>query len=191
MVTGQTVLRTAADATTLRDALVTSGEFTIEAWIIPGSSEPPGTGPARIVGMSSDQTTANFSLSQGRSDTGSPGDNYSLRLRSTDATVDPDGLPGFDTPVESAQLVMTHLVATRGPGASQVTLYIDGNLVTAAFREGTFANWIEAPVSLGNHGGPLVEPSDHRSFIGTYFLVAIYDRALSIGEIQSNFGAGP
>ncbi len=186
----QTVLRSAGLATDLRAALVASGEMTIEAWILPDSTEPPGAGPARIVAMSTGQVEGNFALGQGRAGEGEPGDNYSLRLLSDDPGVGADGLPGYDTPAGSVNLALTHLVATRASD-NRVAIYIDGTQVDSGVRGGTFSNWVEAPLTLGNHGGLIDEPAAHRSWLGTYYLVAIYDRALSQTEVRQNFGAGP
>jgi regulation of enolase protein 1 (concanavalin A-like superfamily) len=65
-------------------------------------------------------------------------------------------------------------------------LYMDGiQHATTQAVSGTFSNWNSAhPLILGN------ETTFDRSWLGTLYLVALYDRALSLAEIQQNYNAG-
>ena len=81
---------------------------------------------------------------------------------------------------------MTHLVYTLDSSGSDV-IYIDGVLETGTEcgHFGPLSNWGDFELTLGN------EPTGDRPWLGEMYLVAIFDRALTVEEVNQNFQAGP
>jgi len=173
-----TIVRSAGPATKIIDAVTGTNAITVEAWLAPGSVAQ--NGPARMVTCSGGLESRNFTLGQGVH--GGGDDRYVARLRTT--ATDDNGTPETSTPTGSLTTDLTHVVYTRDPSGS-VTIYLDSGLARSGFTGGTCANWDAGyPLALGN------ELSEDRPWLGVYFLVAVYDRALSSAEIAQNFAAG-
>ena len=138
-------------------------------------------GPARIVSISSSKTERNVTLGQGLYGDQSP-DLFMARLRTTQTST--NGLPAVVTPPGAAVTSLTHVVYTRranGPA----TLYVNGQDRGVLDIGGPFSSWDERmPLLLAN------ELSEDRPWLGTYYLVAIYDRALTAAEVVHNYEAG-
>ncbi|RKX32780.1 MAG: hypothetical protein DRP71_11545, partial [Verrucomicrobia bacterium] len=174
-----TIVRSAGPATKVIDAVTTSNAISVEAWLTPSSVLQ--SGPARMVTCSADPSTRNFTLGQGVFKAGD--DRYVMRLRTT--TTDNNGRPETSTAVGSLTTNLTHVVYTRD-ATGIVTIYLDGGLARSEFTGGTCANWdTNYAFALGN------ELTEDRPWLGSYNLVAVYDRALSVAEIGQNFAAGP
>ena len=102
------------------------------------------------------------------------------RTTSSDAT----GGPQLFSPDNSLTTNLTHVVFTRSGGGTR-SLYVDGALLASDSNTGTFASWNGAAnLALGN------EFDQDRHWLGTYHLVAIYDRALPLEEVQMHFNLG-
>jgi hypothetical protein len=68
----------------------------------------------------------------------------------------------------------------------RVVIYIDGAANLAFTRTGPTTNWDASyPLVVAN------EATNDRAWLGELHLVAAYDRALDIGEVQQNYVAGP
>jgi hypothetical protein len=161
-------------ATALATACLESNEVTVEAWVQPASLDQ--TGPARIVTLSSDPSTRNFTLGQ-------EGDRYIVRLRTTQTNL--GGSPDFEALKGSLTTDLTHVVFTRAADGI-VRIYINGKLVALGQRLGDLSNWADdLRLGLGN------ELTRDRPWLGSIHLVAIYSRALSEDEIRANLEAGP
>ena len=89
--------------------------------------------------------------------------------------------PSLSTPtgiVDEDEL--THIVYTRDTNG-KANLYIDNELVTSDQIAGNSSNWdLNYELGLAN------ELTGDRPWIGTYDLVAVYDRALSSEEVTQN-----
>ena len=163
-------------ATKVNSAIRVSGEFTVEAWIRTASLGQDG--PARIVTLSeSPSLPANTMLGQGR--WGSfPSDTIDLRVRSSSRD------PSVTTPAGSLSFALSHVVATRD-ATGAVRIYLGGELAQSGSIAGDLSVWNDAhPLILAN------EADGSRPWFGELHLVAFYDRSLSSGEVQQNFGAG-
>jgi len=161
-------------ASKIIDACKASNEITIEAWILPASSNQ--SGPARIVTLSADAYTRDFTLGQ-------EGSSFDVRLRTT--TTGENGMnPSLNVPLDNLTL-LTHIVYTRSvDGNAQV--YINGaQVANRADIGGDFSNWADFRFALAN------ELNGNREWMGDYHLVAIYSRALTFEQVQQNFAAGP
>lgn len=172
-------LRTNGPASELSQALAASGELTLEAWIAPENTTQEG--PARIVSLSGGSQSRDVTLGQGLWG-GQPSDTYNVRLRSTET--DLDGMPMLTTSAGAASVGLQHVVYTRATtGATR--LFVNGVQRAAGSTPGDLSNWShDFELLLGNEAGT------DRSWSGRFHLVAIFDRALSAGEVTQNFEAG-
>jgi hypothetical protein len=155
----------------LGEQLTASGELTLEAVITTRSGDQ--SGPARIVSLSKDSGSRNFTLGQ-------QNENLVLRLRTPKT--------GSNGTRPSAELFAirpgeaTHLVVTYRDGV--LTAYRDGEAVTTTRKiRGDFSNWDKHRLIFGD------ELSGGRNWNGTLEGVAIYSRALSAGEVAEQWQA--
>eukprot|EP00913_Durusdinium_trenchii_P010859 g10188.t1 len=170
---GKTTVRSDKPATRLVSAIRKSGEITIEAWVRPAKLDQ--TGPARMVTISKNANERNVTLGQDRN-------RFETRLRTTKTSK--NGIPATTSPAGSLSARLMHVVYSRNR-AGQARIHIDGKQRAQRRVAGTTSNWNGAfRLALGN------ELSGDRPWLGTFYLVAIYNRALSPKEIESNFKAG-
>jgi hypothetical protein len=133
-VNSATMIATAGAAKKIIDACKASNAITIEAWIKPGNTTQ--NGPARIVSLSADPFTRNFTLSQGLTNTAPT--LYSMRLRTT--TTDIEGNPALNTPEGSLTTQLSHVVYTRDAiGTAKV--YINDVLRASGASGGDLSSW--------------------------------------------------
>jgi len=168
----------------IHDVLKESGEFSIEAWVVPANVTQE---MSRIVTYSAGDMTRNFSLQQTLYD-------YDFRLRTNaeDADGNPllslNGDPQLSTPAadEVLQATLQHVVATYSPIDGR-RIYVNGVLVTNAdpIPGGTLIDWQDTfAIVLGN------EASSDATFEGTFRLAAVHRRALTVEQVNQNFDAG-
>lgn len=160
----------------LFDILQESGEFSIEAWVIPGNVTQE---EARIISYSAGTTARNFSLNQTLY-------NYDFLLRTNETSLNGD--PALSTPdaAEVLQATLQHVVATYSPIDGR-RIYVNGQLVTQTdpVPGGTLVDWQDTfALVLGN------EASGDRLWQGTLRLAAIHRRALTQEQIQQNYDVG-
>ncbi len=150
-------------ATKIITAVRASNEMTVEAWITPDSLSL--TGPARILQLWKNNSQRNLVFGQS-------GNRYETLLRTS------TGTPSLLSPTNSVTLELVHLVYTRN-SAGQAVYYINGIQVSAGTVGGSLTNWAtDHKLSLADN------------WRGDYFLLAVYGRALTSGEVQQNFLAG-
>ena len=160
----------------LHDILQESGEFSIEAWVVPANVTQV---MSRIVSYSAGTTARNFTLQQTLY-------NYDFLLRTNETSLNGD--PQLSTPdaAEVLQATLQHVVATYDPINGR-SIYVNGALVsnTDPVPGGTFIDWQDTfAVVLGN------EASGDGTWEGTFRLAAIHRRALTPAQITQNFDAG-
>lgn len=173
-ITGNTIIRSKSGANRLNSAIKRSGELTIEAWVTPTKNDQKG--PARMITLSKNGSERNATLGQ-------EGAKFDIRLRSTKTNT--NGIPSVSTPDGSLRTELTHVVYTRNRGGT-VRIYLDGNEVIKKKVAGSLSNWASGyQLALGN------EHSGDRTWLGTYHLVALYDRDLTAAEVSRHFQAGP
>ena len=172
-VIGNTIIRSIRPAEKISKAIKNSGEFTLEAWVRPEKLKQ--SGPARIVTVSGNSTNRNITL--GQSD-----NQYDIRLRTSETNN--NGLPSISSSEPRLMLSPTHLIFTRKENGN-VNLYINGKLSYSGIIDGNTRNW-----DLSYRLGLANEISNGRPWLGTYYLVAVYGRALSDDEIERNYKAG-
>ncbi|MBN1671115.1 MAG: FecR domain-containing protein [Kiritimatiellae bacterium] len=184
-----TLLASAVPAEKVTDACRASGEVTVEVWIRPANSVQGATrqdGPARIVTLSDGYQTRNITLGQWA-------DRFHVRVRRTGT-----GLGGEPAPVTrpAARTRPMHVVFTRARSGA-MKFFVDGTDV----YEGTEADsqvHDDPPVSPGDlldwsrefRLGLANEFGGQRAWLGEYYLVAIYSRALTADEVGRNYRLG-
>ena len=167
-----TTIRTQGPATRLIEAVRASGEFSIEAWLTPGSAAQGG--PARIVSLSGNPSERNVTLGQDEAA-------YDVRLRTTSTST--NGMPSLASTPVAAPLTQTHVVYTRDSSGT-ATIWINGEPAGTTTVSGDFSGWSnDFPLVLAN------EASGDRPWLGSLHLVALYSRALSAADIATNFAA--
>jgi hypothetical protein len=163
-----------ADSSKLHDTLTGSGEFSIEAWVVPAT---PSQEDANIVSYSAGMDNRNTTLSQQESRY-----NFALRHDNTSA----DGMPALESEDESLQATLQHVVLTYDATNGR-RIYINGvdTGVVDAATPSLLNSWNDTyALVLGN------EASGDRPWSGTLRMVAIHNRALNPTQIQRNFDAG-
>ncbi len=160
----------------LFDVLQESGEFSIEAWVVPGNVTQE---ESRIITYSAGTDARNFTLQQTLY-------NYDFLLRTTETSLNGD--PQLSTPDadEVLQATLQHVVATYHPIDGR-RIYVNGQLVTQTdpVPGGTLVDWQDTfAFVIGN------EASSDRLWQGTVRLAAVHRRALTQEQVQQNFDVG-
>jgi hypothetical protein len=174
-----------------RDVLAT-GEVTLEAWISPASTSQ-GAGPlpgglpnyALVLAVSPSYAYHNAMIAQ-------VGDRWQGRVL-TSATTS-NALPVIDAPAGAiADTGPVHLVLVAS--ATERVLYVNGTPYRAApaaaigplDAPAPATRWFDYfPISIGQER----DTDQKRTWLGTIWLAAIYNRALSSAEVQTNIAAG-
>ena len=116
----------------VHDVIQESGEFSIEAWVVPANVTQE---MARIVSYSAGEQARNFTLQQTLY-------NYELQLRTTETSLNGD--PALSTPDadEVLQATLQHVVATYDPIEGR-KIYVNGDLVSQVdpVPGGTLIDW--------------------------------------------------
>jgi hypothetical protein len=159
----------------LKNLILSTGEFSIEAWVAPGNVVQEDM---RIVSYSASLTNRNFNLGQTMYD-------YEFFTRSSVSNANGDPAASTPSDDEVLQATLQHVVATFHP-ASGRKIFVNGVLVaTDPAPGGAVNNWDTSyAFVLGN------EVSGNRMWNGVIRLVAVHNRELTPAQIQQNFEAG-
>jgi len=160
----------------LHDMILTTGEFSVEAWVAPDNVTATN---AYIVSYSGGDTARNMTLGQTMY-------NYDFALRST--TTNANGQPQLSTPNANQvlQATLQHVVLTYDPVNGR-QIYVNGALVASGDPQkgGSLSEWDNTfALVLGN------EVSGTKPWGGVIKMVAIYNHAMSASDVQTNFAAG-
>jgi hypothetical protein len=167
---------TTAASKKLHDLIKATGEYSIEAWVVPANVTQE---MARIVSYSGGDTRRNFTLQQTLYD-------YDYRLRTTETGANGD--PALSTPSadEVLQASLQHVVASFD-AVNGRSIYVNGELVTQPdpVPAGTLIDWDDTfALVFGS------EVSGDGQFMGTLRLVAIHNRELTPEQVRQNFEVG-
>jgi hypothetical protein len=170
----ESLLDTSTGAAKIVAACSTSGEVTLEAWVVPANTTQGASSPARIAGITLDTGTLDTSLSvyQGA---------YLNRIRTSTSSEANNDLFG----AAAATTSLTHVVLTRAKDGMRKT-WVNGVLDVQVVTGGDLSTWdptFRIAVADEHAGG--------RAWLGELHLVAFYDRALNDAEIAQNRAAGP
>lgn len=176
-----------------------SNELSVEVWVTP---LPVTDVHTRLVTVSQNTTSRNFTLGMGGNEPDSSGSDacgelseatrgvgsgfagYFFRRRWGDeacARCANNGFPELWTPMVAASQ-LTQVVATRDASGTD-RIFVNAKVEAECSQGGDFLTW--DPDFLLQVGDELVGGS--RRFQGTISLVAIYDRALSVEEVNTLF----
>ena len=152
-----------------------TGEYSIEAWVIPGNITQEN---ASIISYSGSSSDRNFVLGQTMY-------NYDFYQRSS--SLGTDGEPKLMTNDDDQDLQATlqHVVITYDRNAGR-RIYVNGEFTDDddTVNAGDLLNWHPSYVlAFGN------EPSNNRPWTGIIRMVAIHDRALNPDQIRQNYAA--
>jgi len=165
-----------ASSKKLHDLIKSTGEFTLEAWVIPGNVSQE---EARIMSYSAGVDARNFTLGQTLY-------NYDLAIRSS--TADGNGMPALSTndDDEDLQATLQHVVSTYDP-VNGGRIYVNGQFTDDIDLNGggSLADWDDSfAFVVGN------EVSSDRLWTGSVRFISVHNRALTDLQIQQNFDAG-
>ncbi len=161
----------------LHTLMAGSGEYTIEAWVIPGNVTQEG--PARIISYSGGSDSSNFMLGQTLY-------NYDFFNRSNNTDIMGSPALSTDDNAERLQAALQHVVLTYSPTTGR-QIYINGVHTTDIdpVAGGVLSDWDDSfAFVLGN------EVSGDRLWKGTFKMVALHNRVLNDDQIIDNFNAG-
>ncbi|MBT8444622.1 MAG: LamG domain-containing protein, partial [Gammaproteobacteria bacterium] len=165
-----------SDSKKLHDMIKASGEYSIEAWVVPGNVAQE---ESRIVSYSAGTTARNFHLGQTL---------YAYDYYNRSSETDGNGEPFMQTDAddEDLQATLQHVVATYDPIDGR-RVYVNGVSTDDVdpVAGGTLNDWDDTfAFVLGN------EVSGDRQFAGVFRQVAIHNRAMTEPQILQNFDVG-
>ncbi|MBK8944250.1 MAG: T9SS type A sorting domain-containing protein [Ignavibacteriae bacterium] len=165
-------IKSSTIATKVTNACVASNEMTFEAWFIPSNMVQRSV-YARIMTMTNtSKSTSNIKLDQF-------GTNYNFHVRTTST-----GLNGEEITNTENDQELIHYVATKDVSGN-VNIYINGTKVVTEVVSGSFSNWDPSYyLYLGS------DAENNVYWQGTFYLTAIYSKALNQSEINQNYFYG-
>jgi len=187
--TSPTLVASERPAQKIIDACRAANQVTVEAWFRPAARQPVPREPGRIVTLSRDADFSDFRLEQ-------LGDGFRLRMRTTETNL--SGTPSVRTVQLPLSSELMHVAYCRNK-SGRTRFYVNGrnatrttakqtatdHLVDSALTPGDLSTWADGlHLGLGN------EFSGARGWLGEYYLVAVYARALSEMEVRQNYAAG-
>jgi hypothetical protein len=164
-------------STKLADVIQESGEFSIEAWVIPANVTQEDRS---IITYSAGDEDRNFTVRQNLYD-------YNYLLRTTE-TVGEEVETLLSTPAgaDVLQATLQHVVATYHPSDGR-HIYVNGELVSGVdpVLGGTLIDWqSNYAFILGS------DASGENAWEGTIRLAAVHRRALTPEQVMQNFDVG-
>lgn len=165
-----------ANSNKLHNLISATGEYSIEAWVAPANVTQEETA---IVSYSGGLNQRNFTLGQTLYD-------YEFYLRQS--TTNEAGMPLMTTNEagEILQATLQHIVVTFS-GAGKRLIYVNGELIDVQDETdaGNLSSWSNSfAFVVGNEG------SQRAAWSGVVRMVAVFNRALTPGQIQQNYQAG-
>lgn len=158
----------------LADLLKASGEFTLEAWVVPAT---PAQQNANIISYSGSGTSRNVTLGQDQS-------RYAAAVRHDGTSL--EGMPALSSADESLQATLQHVALTYNPIDGR-RLFING-VDSGSIDQQTpslLSAWDDTfALVLGN------EVDGSRLWQGVIRFAAIHNRALTPAQLAQNFAAG-
>ncbi len=163
----------------LYDAITAAGEYSVEAWLIPGNVTQGADAPSAIVSYSDGtDNQRNFGLRQRLY-------NYDFLARSSASDGNGEPMLSSADADEVAATTLQHVVATFDPVEGK-RLYVNGDLVASQSAGGAnLGDWDDSfTLILGN------EAHGNSPWAGSIRFLAIHSRALTPEQVNQNFDAG-
>lgn len=161
----------------LTDLLVTSGEYSLETWVIPGNVAQEDV---NIISYDAGSNAKNFALTQNA---------YSYVMHNRSNQSDTNGEPFLSTEDagELLQATLQHVVVNYDPINGR-QIYLNGQLVNVTdpiTQSTTISSWDNTfALVFGNSS------ANSKAWTGQIRMVAMHDKILSASQIQQNFDAG-
>jgi regulation of enolase protein 1 (concanavalin A-like superfamily) len=154
-----------SSAVALNSAIRGSGEFSVEMWLEPSDVNQLS---AMVMGLSVNTNARHVAIVQ----QGTVLESY-VRSTATNLLGSP--------PLSAANQTIAapaHVVLTRAVNGT-TTLFVNGAVVATGTDAGTLGSWANWPrLHIGG------ERDGSKPWLGTVYLLALYDRALSVDEVQ-------
>jgi hypothetical protein len=177
-----TAIVSASSASKITSEIKRTGEITMECWIRP--SDPDLSASSRVISLAINDAEVGFVLDQHYSDV-DDGKSLSYSVRLQTESTNKSGFPEISPLNSIAYLNMQHVVYIRDTLGNE-SLYVNGEKSAEGFRPSNFSTWSNNfYLRLGNEND-LTHP-----WKGTFYSMAIYNKALSVGEISKNYALGP
>ncbi|UCH14225.1 MAG: fibronectin type III domain-containing protein [Bacteroidales bacterium] len=175
------LIRSVFPATKVVNACKITNEITLEAWIKPSMFS--SFNPANILSISNNSDDIGTTLAQEHISDMNKVFKYLIRLK-TEATAT-NGEPILYSGDELSYLSLHHLVYVKNSDGIE-RLYINGKETASGIRPEGLENWDNSYyLTLGN------DPDLNSPWNGTFYTVAIYNKAFTEGQITTNYNAGP
>ena len=145
--------------------------LSVEFWIQPSAASQSGA--PRVFTISANDTTRDVAMVYS-------GNKLQSRIRRSGST---SGQPYFTSSSGFFSTALIHVVVTRN-AAGRETIYKNGVAKHGRTQAGDLSNWVQYALALAG------EVNGTRRWLGTYYLAAIYSRALTPTEVVQNFNAG-
>ena len=168
------------DSKKLHDTIKATGQFAIEAWIVPNNVAQQDK---NIISYSGGSSARNFTVKQNEYA-------YESHLRTSETGS--NGTPELITADEDAQATQQHIVINYDPLNGGRRIFVNGvdTEDADASTPGNLTTWKDNfAFVLGNEAGAALTDLT-RQWSGKFRLVAIHNRALTQEQITQNFEAG-
>ncbi len=168
-----TIIKSDESAMKINNGCQSTNEITMEAWITPGNDG--FSDPSRIITLaySDYMRAASLDLYQ---------DKATALLNTTET--ENNGQPYLEGSASPGSNAPQHVVYTRDNAGSE-KIYLNNKLIASGVKSGDFSGWHAIYIlALGS------EVSMNHPFNGTYHLVAVYSKALTVNEVATNYNAG-
>ena len=181
-VLNSTALVSEAPASKLTTAVNKTGELTMECWIQP--TEPFTSSNSRVISLSLNDAEIGFVLDQEYTENANEKSlGYSVRMQTT--STNESGYPAITPASKLNHLNLQHVAYVRDTTGNEV-IYVNGKIAAEGFRPSDLNIWkSNFYLRLGNEND-LAHPWE-----GTFYSMAIYNKALSKSDINHNFSLGP
>ncbi|NJK84913.1 MAG: T9SS type A sorting domain-containing protein [Bacteroidales bacterium] len=176
-----TAIKSLKPALKVVEACKQTNEITLECWIRPSFENSLEN--SKIVSISDTDDSVAIALMQNAFDTMFY-DSYNYYVALSTKSTSANGSPYFSTDNDNKYITLHHLVYTKD-SLGQEKFYLNGNLINENLKPNDL-NWSEDMfLFLGS------DHSGENNWKGTYYLLAIYSKALSISQVMKNFRSGP
>ncbi len=181
VIKSNTTLVSTAPAKKIVSAIKETDEVTVECWIRP--AEPFTSGDSRVVSLANNNNDIGFVIDQYYNSSETKTLNYGSRLSTVSTSQ--AGFPEIATDRKNAYLNLQQVVFSHDSLGNE-TVYINGEVTAKDYRSSTMDNWKDNfYLRLGN------ESDQSLPWTGTYYIMAIYNTALSPRQVKLNYAAGP
>ncbi len=181
-VVNNTIIKSQQPAKKIVEACKESNEITLECWIKPSASYI--SNEASIISLMRDPDNVGISLMQNYNGLTNNNINRKYLLGLSTKSTETNGRP-FLTIDENESVTLHHIVYTHD-FLGEEKIYLNGNLAGTGIKPLGFDSWDDNfYLYLAN------EPSMDKPWTGMYYMIAIYNTALTKDQILQNYNAGP